>query len=467
MDSVRAHNTSLHGYRHDTTPFLFDLSTNATQYEQARAPSQWSLPSHTSIFTGKHVPEHGIIGDGDRLRPGETIFDELREGGYETGVFSANPYLTDIDTGLQSGFGTVSGTVREPPFDGIDPGEYKRDFRGFVRDSVRSGRPIRSFANGAIAKIAWDYPNMIPNAVKRKLASGTIPGSTYTDLFQSWVAGASEPWAACINYMDAHHPYTPASEFNQWDDGRLSSIQDSIRSMPLSFYTGEDSWWQCELLEYLYDGTIRQIDHEIQRVVEFLRETGEFENTLLVVTSDHGEGFGERSPVRDVKIAGHNIGEHEINLHVPLLIKHPWQSDGNTSSDLVSLTSLPAKIRSIVYDSNPTGEFVEKPVVAVTGGLRDVQQETLREQNVDLTPFQGESEVLYERDGDKIVKWIRWGESETVRERINTDATEIHIDEERLLHTFESFEDVGLKFEYRLRSVNEETEQRLKDLGYR
>ncbi len=59
MDSVQAKNTSLHNHVNDTTPFLSELSNSATTYNQARAPSFFSLPSHASMFSGLHAVEHG------------------------------------------------------------------------------------------------------------------------------------------------------------------------------------------------------------------------------------------------------------------------------------------------------------------------------------------------------------------------------------------------------------------------
>lgn len=468
LDSVRAQNTSLHESRHETTPFLSDFaSRTATHYSQARAPSQWSLPSHTSMFTGLHVPEHGVTSADDRIRSGETVFDELADRGYETGLFSENPYLTTVETGLASGFDTVEGADREPFFEGVDADEYKGDVGGFLRAAVESGRPVRSLANGVVSKLAWDYPRLLPDRFERRLGSGTVHGSTYTDLFRAWVDDRTGPWAACINYMDAHHPYLPTQEFDRWNDGTIASIQQSIDSMPLGFYSGADPWWKCELLEYLYDGTIRQIDHEVERLVDCLRSRGEFENTLVIITSDHGEGFGERSFLRDLRIAGHNVGETEVNLHVPLVISYPDRAGDETVDQLVSLTAIPRAIRSTIEgDPDPRG-LTELPVLARTQGVLEPQREQLREEGVGLERFVGETSVLYEPDGHAVRKEMSWADRRQAVSCIDAHTAYVNRNDEadRVETVFNELEDAGVREESE--AVDEDVERRLRDLGYR
>ncbi|WP_239641861.1 sulfatase [Haloterrigena salina] len=470
LDSVRAKNTSLHDARHETTPFLSSLAADAaTQYTQARAPSQWSLPSHTSMFTGYHVPEHGVTAADAGIRSGETIFDELNEAGYETGLFSENPYLTSLETGLDSGFDTVAGASREPLFEGANPDEFKGDVGGFLQAALGSGRPARSLANGMVAKLAWDYPDLLPDRLERRLGSGTVPGSTFTDLFLDWVEGTDEPWAGCINFMDAHHPYLPNAEFDKWNDGAITAIQQSIDSMPLGFYDGSDEWWKCELLEYLYDGTIRQLDREVQRLVKALRERGDFENTLLIVTSDHGEGFGERSRLRNVRIAGHNVGETEENLHVPLVVSHPEQDEGGVVDAPATLTAIPRAVRRAVEGERDLGAFTEPPVVARTQGMLAPQQGQLSQAGIDIDPLVGESDVLYESGDDFVYKQARWNDRTLSVRSIDaaTNFTDRGVGVERIQSVFDGFEDAGIRIEADQDTITEATERRLENLGYR
>lgn len=107
LDSVRARNMSMHGYERETIPFLESFVDEATTYTQARAPGVASVPSHASLFTGLHVAEHGMRDVDRRLTAGTTIWDELADDGYETGVCSYNSYLTQAPIGFADAFQTV------------------------------------------------------------------------------------------------------------------------------------------------------------------------------------------------------------------------------------------------------------------------------------------------------------------------------------------------------------------------
>jgi arylsulfatase A-like enzyme len=418
------------------------------------------------MFTGLHVAEHGVTSDDDALQLGETVFDELADQGYETAAFSENPYLTTLDTGLGSGFDIVEGGGQEHLFDGVDPDEFKGEPGAFLREAVWSNRPFRSIANGVVAKLAWDHPKFLPAGLNRRLGSGVTPGSTYTDLFREWVSETSGPWAACINYMDAHHPYEPLPEHDRWDDGHIKGIHDSITAIPMGFYLGDDPWWKCEVLEYLYDGTIRQVDHEVGRLLSILRERSELSNTLVVVTSDHGEGFGERSPVRGINLAGHNVGTHEVNLHVPLVVKYPDQSDGERVESPVSLTAIPSEIRGVLKGKRR--RFDTHRVLARTQGLKDVQLARLQEVGVNTDPFSGDVDVLYEAEDIEITKYLRWGDVTTAERCIDAQVS-YGIDgeqPERLAEVVGELElaEVSSTVD---REVTKSTKARLEKLGYR
>ena len=103
LDSVRARNLSLYGHLNETTPFLESFAEEATVYTNARSPSIGSRPSHASLFTGYHAAETGISGS-RKLKRGTTIWEELRDDGYETAVFSDNPFLRSNRYGFIHGF---------------------------------------------------------------------------------------------------------------------------------------------------------------------------------------------------------------------------------------------------------------------------------------------------------------------------------------------------------------------------
>lgn len=305
LDSVRAANTSLHDHRHETTPFLDDFAAESTVYTQARAPSTWSLPSHASIFTGRSAPDHGIEITTEMV-PGDTVWDDLSDAGYDTGVFSSNVYITDHPVGLGDPFDTVEGVPSEVPAGYEQPGDFD-----------------------------MEAPN----------------GFWYTEQFLDWTEEKSEPWAACVNVMDGHRPYLPLDEFDEWGDEGAWQVQSEIGrgQFVWQFYGDRYPFWYLAALERLYDGAIRQADAVTERLLSGLADRGDLDDTLVVVTSDHGDGLGEQSPVPGgPESVAHTLGTHEHLTHVPLLVREPGQSEGETVTDLATLSRFPAAVEQWV-----------------------------------------------------------------------------------------------------------------------
>lgn len=111
LDSVRARNTSLHGYSRTTTPFLEAFSERSTVYTQARSPSSYSIASHVSMFTNMHVEEHGAVENTATIDINRTIWSELAsEHGYATGLFTPNPVIADASN-LHKAFITTKTAI--------------------------------------------------------------------------------------------------------------------------------------------------------------------------------------------------------------------------------------------------------------------------------------------------------------------------------------------------------------------
>lgn len=309
LDSVRAANASVTGYAASTTPFLERFAEGATTYRQARAPGTWSVPSHASIFTGQSVPAHGVTID-SRMEPGHTVFDRLRERGYDTSVFSSNVYITDHPVGIGAAFDTVCGVPESVPDDHAIPGEFD-----------------------------VNHPD----------------GFWYADRFAEWLDGRDGPWAACVNVMDGHRPYLPRPEYDHWGDEDARQVQREIGrgEFVWQFYGGRYPYWYLAALEGLYDGAIRQADAVAERIVAALDARGLTEETLVVVTADHGDGLGERSAVPGgPRCIAHTLGTHEALLHVPLLVKTPGQETGRVVDELATVQRFPAAVEAVLDDED-------------------------------------------------------------------------------------------------------------------
>jgi len=478
MDSVRAANTSLHGHEHETTPFLEEFAEQATDYEQARSPGTWSLPSHTSIFTGMHVAEHGVTRARHKLKPGHTIFEELSEDGYETGVFSENTWITDMDVGLKDAFDTAEGARNLPYPDAVDPSNFvlsegQGKYVDFLKHCVERDDTVKSLVNGAFTKIAWDYPKLLPSRFK-----SSTPARVYTDLFLDWEAESDGPWAACVNFMDGHLPYLPDEEHDKWGGSKLRDLQDEMDDQVWEFNGGQRPWWQRKALEGLYDGTIHQMDAQLRRLVKTLRQRGELENTLLVITSDHGEGFGEPSRIRadrdkkkpNARVAAHGAGIHEVLTHVPLVVKLPGQSEPTRVSEAASLTEFPNVAKTVVGSTDETDTFVpDGPVVASSHGLEEPMEKRARRYTGDFYRFNGDARAVYEGEATDVTKWLSWRDKRATVRVNDAKSSYKTIDEDdgHVHEFFHNLTDLGVRSESEgVENVDKATKQRLEDLGY-
>jgi arylsulfatase A len=411
LDSVRASNCSLYGYPRETTPALDSLADEATVYTQARAPSNWTLPSHVSLFTGLPAEAHRVTVH-DALEPGHTFWDDLASIGFDTGLFTENGFVASHSVGLDDPFDTV---VTHPV------------------DSAGGER---------------------------------ADGFVYADALLDWTDARSE-WAACLNLMDAHRPYTPAPEYDHWGDRTARRLQAELPvRWEFPVHGGEVPYWQLAGLESLYDGGIRQADAVLDSVIRALRARGEFDETLLIVCGDHGEGFGEFGLLSgQPRAAAHIVPTTESLLHVPLVVKHPHQREVRLVTDLAALTAVRDIVDAAIEGSRAT--CARRRVLAskqpVTGDLRDRYEAAVD----DPEPFLRESRVVYEPADRGVRKTFSWGETVGSIDipRPGTVGPVTAGDREHLSTAFEAIEHAAVR-QVGGGDPTDETREQLAALGY-
>lgn len=465
LDSVRAANAGVCGYERDTTPFLEAMDSAATVFTEARAGGKWSLPSHASMFTGLHAVEHELYDTDRRIKPGHTVFADLSRRGYTTAVFSSNDYITgDVATGLEADFDVAQGRL-DPPFsDAMDPVAYEGSAWEFLRDSL-AHRPVRSVLNGVLVKLGWDYPQLVPDSVLRHSSAGYARDEVYVELLLNWVRERSGPWGACLNLMGAHHPYRP--DDCRWFSETISRLQDEIESW-WEFYGGTRPWSSLEALVDLYDCTIRDADALVRELVDALRRAGEYENTLLVITADHGDAFGEHSRLYpELRLAGHKIGAHECLLHVPLVVKYPQQETGGRVDRLASLTNFPDAVRAAVeMDYEPGESFtVDDFALASDHGVLALDQAAANEYcgASRVAALDRPVRVAYEQRDGAVIKELS-GPQRSVRVDL-PDGTTNDSDGSLVSRAYEDVSSAGVvRFEQA--ELSEGTRAHLEEMGY-
>lgn len=427
LDSVRAKNCSLYGHRRETTPELDALAAEATVYDHARAPSNWTLPCHVSMFTGLETHVHEVTVH-HRLNPGHTVFEWLANKGYKTGLFTENGFLASHEVGLKNAFETVE-TIPENTHD--------RYLTGKINDG--------------------------PN------------GYYYADRFLSWAEDRGKPWAACLNLMDGHRPFEPAPPYDHWGDQRARRLQQELdlRWEP-TFHGGDRPYWQLNGLESLYDGAIRQADAIVGYVTEHLREQGMLEETLLVVCGDHGDGFGEDGYLPgEPPAVSHIVPMHESLLHVPLIVRHPGGNGGDRISNPAALTRFPAVVRAAIDGGRASfvpDHLVVSTKLPVTADLKR-QFEAASEAP---EPLFAPSRAVYDTVGSVVRKRYHHGDAAGTLLTPSANASvvdRIDRDSETLTHTaidevFDRFEPQEVRSPRPDDELQTETKEQLRALGY-
>ena len=507
LDSVRAKNTSLHGYERETTPFLSEFADRSTVYTQARAPSIHSIASHVSMFTGEHVESHGASYHTTQIDPTRTVWHELEaEFGYATGLFTNNRIVSNA-----SNLGESFGHVHEPTYplaqrleNRIDGTALKRlYFRGydlFARlgetvgsddaDEASDARAEPDDRSGPEYEHGDDRPDARADGVSGDdggasgdestggltgalgLGGGsgsgykTLYGGNFVDAFLDWERRQDGPWAACINLMDAHSPYEPEAEFDRWAQRRHHRIQREEKPSTWETLRGR-GWERLAALEHLYDGAIRQTDAVVDELVSALRQRGLLSETLLVVTADHGEAFGERSRLDEsVRLRGHKWGIPEVLTHVPLVVSEPGQQEGATVEDVASLTNLPAAIRGAAIDDYDRRSLTDEVVFASTFRLPE-EKRSKYASVADIDRYLGPWRAVYETEGESVRKFAQSGDRylTAVVEGAGETTVSSREPHDRVAEAFDRLSDSDLLTEERS-DIDEELEQQLEDLGY-
>lgn len=463
LDSVRAKNTSLHGHGNRTTPFLEAFADDARVYEQARAPSIHSVASHASIFTGYHVPEHGVTKHESDLDPETTIWRDLAvDHGYDTALFSPNVVVT-VSSNLSDAFGTVDGPRSDPGHRFFDAGLAPTDVEGhqtngeYLRRCLRSEAPLKSVVNGLYFQY---YDGGSGDADET--------ATEYIDSFLDWSASKRTPWAACLNLMDAHYPYEPDEAFDEWGGKELQAIHDELSAPPSREIATDGDWWKLRAIESLYDGAIRQLDAAMEYLVSALRDRGDLDETLLVITSDHGEGFGEWSRIKPgVHVADHSWGLHETQTHVPLVVRRPSESGGEVERRLASLTEFPSVVEAAI-EGEAASFTVDDHAITMTYRLEEPEK-VLPKNCPDRDQYGGPWRAVYTQDGEAVRKHAVQGadarslvvENAQVSYPVDDDASSVVED------VYDGFTDAGVRGSRGAAdSLDDDVERQLEELGY-
>jgi len=317
IDTLRADHLSVYGYGRKTSPAIDRLAAGGVQFMSAYSSSSYTLPTHVSMLTGLYPAEHGITWANTHKRiPAETLPEALLEKGYRTGAFSGNTFYFTREHGFGRGF-----LHFEDFFHSAEDMAWRTAWGGLARRLIR---PRLGLVN-------------IP-ARKR-------PPDTNRAVLQWTRLDADRPFFVMVNYMDLHDPYMPPQPYRS-----MFSTQQEPGGLLTSKKYEQPVLSQHQLQGEMdaYDGAIAYVDHHLEQLLAKLRDLRTGRQLLVIVTSDHGEEFGEHG--------GYLHARHIYReaIHVPLIVWGPGRIPaGATVNQPVSITALPATVMVLLGDQNP------------------------------------------------------------------------------------------------------------------
>lgn len=298
MDTVRADHLSSYGYRRDTSPNIDRIASEGILFENTISAAPWTLPSHASMFTGMFPSKHGA--DVEHLwldDEFDTIAEVLRSYGYQTFGYTNNSHAGPLTNANQG-------------FDAFEVTSYGK---------VEAGSELSDHL------MIYDLRRRIRDLLLIKRTFFVDKGAHRANQFvKRWITDSSSdpaPFFVFINYMEAHAPWSPPKDFLAPYVGDAKP-GDVLRLAPLDIY--EHVFGQVKVDEHgfklhraLYDGEISYMDFKMGELFDYLREQDILDNTILIITSDHGENFGEHG------LAGHFLDVNDPLIRVPLIIRYP------------------------------------------------------------------------------------------------------------------------------------------------
>lgn len=298
LDAVRADHTSLMGYGRRTTPELERLAGEGVAFRNAFATTSWTLPSHVSLFSGRDLPGHRVLGPADRIGDDIPLLAEVfQKNGFATAAFTGGGFVSD-HYGFHRGFQVYSNNPGNV-FSMDSAERVLRNFRQFAEGHW--GEDLFVFLHTYQAHAPYKFPSRLRHAVDPGL-SGNLLG--------------------------------PGNFFGGKKTAVFTALPDAVRQQ----------------LVGLYDTAIYYADRElVGGVVRILKEHGAWERATVAVAADHGEEFFDHGSWEH----GHSLYGEVV--HVPLVIKYAGMRRRGVEDKLTSLADLPALLLDGAGLESPPG----------------------------------------------------------------------------------------------------------------
>jgi arylsulfatase A-like enzyme len=325
LDTVRADHLSVYGYSRQTSANLDVLAKESTLFVNAVAASNVTLPTHASIFTGVPASAHGA--NESAGWPGAplagtwpTVAECLRSNGYVTMASVSNYAYLNPAFGLNRGFEVY---------------DVRTGYEFFPFYALC--RLIRGGEFSSDRDILHRRADMITSDAIRLI---------------EWARTGDKPIFLFLNYFDAHDPYVPPKPYDQLFPGAIAGTDMRALLEKIRRTSGRSgvtvSSMDRQHLVSQYDGGIAYLDHHVGRLLRYLESQNLFDTSIIIVTSDHGEAFGEKGFLR------HGNTVRQFDVGIPLIVKFPRQKKADVREALAGSTDIfPTLLETIHAERRP------------------------------------------------------------------------------------------------------------------
>lgn len=339
-------------------------------FEQCRAASSWSVPSHASMITGQLPHQHGIHThnrDFSTIDREQTLFDQL-PAEYQTVGISANVYAGPSHN-FDKFFDRFVNVPRYQYFtEGLNATEFIHNadstdlslYFDYLAATLGHEKPTKSLVNGVMAQAKqFSMGRRVPDPMDDGAQAASKAATKL-------IADADRPTFMFMNLMEAHEPYS-----------HFRGLDRSLHSAPLSWVHTANDYWDVvnqpesytehvRLLRELYAANVDYLDRIVAELITTIQQRTDRETTVII-TADHGENLVF---AHENHLLGHKSSLSESLLHVPLEIINPPDGYAATASGYVSHCRLPELIGGLARDCSPDvrTERVAAELVGMSGG---------------------------------------------------------------------------------------------------
>ena len=311
IDSLRQDRLGCYGHqlefanRLDVSPNIDTLAKQGTRFINAFSSSSWTLPAHASLMTGLSDYEHGVESSRFKIDPKHPVLAEsFQDAGYATlGVFSGS--FLDSRHGFGRGFNQYQSAILDA--------QQTNALLELERQKISAEDPDFLWTAERLThlrKIVLRYDHSSERVVDRAI---------------EMLGGSAEdraPFFLFTHFFDVHHDYLPervdellAKSFDPSYEGPWNGKDWLDKLRPQSLKNSPLSERDLAHIKAMYDAEIHLVDRQVGRLFSYLQDTGQWDNTIVVLVSDHGEEFFEHGNVT------HGKNLHDESIRIPLIVK--------------------------------------------------------------------------------------------------------------------------------------------------